>query len=80
MEKVAFKQKDVREMLKATSHLIKLPAKQLWIDYDEEADVLYVSFRRPQDATNSVMTENGLVLRYKGRQLVGVTILEASKR
>lgn len=25
----------------------------MWIDYDEEADVLYISFRRPQKATDT---------------------------
>jgi len=25
--------------------LVKLPLKHMWIDYDKEADVLYLSFR-----------------------------------
>jgi uncharacterized protein YuzE len=50
------------------------------IDYDKEADVLYISFKRPQKATDSEMRENGILLRYKGDELVGLTVLEASKR
>jgi uncharacterized protein YuzE len=49
-------------------------------DYDQEADVLYISFARPQRATNSVMTADGLILRYCDNQLVGITILDASTR
>ncbi|NMX21943.1 hypothetical protein C5S30_05835 [ANME-1 cluster archaeon GoMg4] len=52
----------------------------MWIDYDKEADVLYISFTRPQKATDSEMLENGILLRYKGDELVGITVLEASKR
>ncbi len=52
----------------------------LWIDYDEEADVLYLSFEKPQKATDSEMRDDGVLLRYKRDKLVGITILEASKR
>ena len=54
--------------------------QRFWVDYDAEADVLYASLKRPQKATDSVMTDNGVLLRYRGDQLVGVTILEALAR
>jgi uncharacterized protein YuzE len=52
----------------------------MWVDYDKEADVLYISFKRPQKATDSEMLENGILLRYRGNEIVGNTVLEASKR
>ena len=52
----------------------------MWVDYDKEVDVLYISFRRPQRATDSEMLEEGILLRYKDDELVGITILDASKR
>lgn len=52
----------------------------MWVDYDKEADVLYISFKRPQRATDSEMLDNGVLLRHKGDELVGITVLEASKR
>lgn len=70
----------IREVFEATPHLLKLPAGKFWVDYDAEADVLYLSFKRPQKATDSEMLDNGVLLRYKGSELVGMTILEASKR
>ena len=42
---------------------------KLWIDYDEEADVLYLSFQRPQKATESEMRDDGVLLRYKRDKL-----------
>ena len=50
------------------------------MDYDAEGDVLYLSFAMPQQATDSVMGEDGNVYHYRGERLVGVTILHASKR
>ena len=64
--------------LESTASFLKLGAKKLWLDYDEEADVLYVSFRKPQKATDSRM-EGGLIYHYRDEELVGVTILHASE-
>jgi len=71
---------DFGKVLRAVPQLLKLPAKQMWIDYDAEADVLYLSFRRPQNATDSEMREDGIIVHRRGRQIVGLTILEASTR
>jgi uncharacterized protein YuzE len=70
----------VVELLESLPHLLRLPSKQVWFDFDEEADVLYVSFERPQGATESELTEDGVLMRYRSGQLVGVTILNARKR
>ncbi len=67
-------------VLQAMPYLIRFPARRFWVDYDAEADVLYISFECPQKATDSIMTEDGILLRYRGDRLVGVTILEASAR
>jgi len=65
-------------IFRAAPYLTRFPTKRFWVDYDEEADVLYISFERPQKATDSEMTDEGVLLRYRGDRLVGVTILEAS--
>lgn len=59
--------------------LSQFQTRQIWIDYDKEADVLYVSFRRPQNADDSELTEDGVIYRYSKEQLVGITILNARK-
>lgn len=50
------------------------------IDYDQEADVLYISIERHQKATNSQLRDDGVLLRYHGKKLVGITVFDASKR
>jgi len=80
MAKEIMKEEIMKEVFKATPHLLKFPVRKMWIDYDKEADVLYISFKRPQKATDSEMLENGILIRYKEEQIVGVTVLEASKR
>ncbi|HLP46454.1 MAG TPA: DUF2283 domain-containing protein [Candidatus Deferrimicrobium sp.] len=73
-------QKNIAQVLGATPYLLKFPQRKMWIDYDQEADVLYINFKRPQKATDSEMTKEGILLRYRDNELVGITILEASKR
>ncbi len=52
---------------------------KFYIDYDKEADVLYISFERPQKATDTEVTDEGILLRYRENKLVGITILNASR-
>lgn len=66
-----------RELIR---QLITLPARQVWSDYDAEADVLYISFRKPQGADDSVMEDDGNIYHYRGDDLVGITVLNASKK
>ena len=80
MAKEALTKSFLSEVFEATPHLLKFQKNKVWIDYDREADVLYLSFERPQKATDSEMRDDGVLLRYKRDKLVGITILEASKR
>ena len=44
------------------------------IDYDEEADVLYVSVKRPQKATDTkFLADKGILLRYRVTDPLGET-------
>ncbi|NNJ84272.1 MAG: DUF2283 domain-containing protein [Gammaproteobacteria bacterium] len=63
-----------------TNDMLRLPAKQTWIDYDKEADVLYMSFRKPQRATNTIEIDEDVLLRKDGEDIVGITIMNASTR
>ena len=72
--------KTLNQVYEIIPHFIKLPSKKMWLDYDEGADVLYINFQKPQRANDSEMLENGVLLRYKDGDLVGITILDASER
>jgi uncharacterized protein YuzE len=74
------KPKDLAGILSIVPRLVKFPARRMWIDYDAEADVLYLSFRRPQKATESELHNDGIIVRRRGKQIVGLTILDASTR
>jgi len=59
--------------------LMEFPTERYYVDYDKDADVLYISFERPQKATETEVSEEGVLLRYREDKLVGITILNASR-
>ena len=70
----------MEDLLKAGAHLARVGAPHVWIDYDTEADALYVNFQKPLRATQSELLDSGVILRYRGEKLVGMVIFDASKR
>lgn len=70
----------IKACLELSSDIIKLPVEHMWVDYDKEADVLYLSFRKPQRAKKTVEVVNDILIRKDGEEIVGVTILNASTR
>lgn len=54
--------------------------RNITTDYDPEGDVLYINFWKPQEADDSDITEEGVIIRLKEGKIVGLTILNASKR
>jgi uncharacterized protein YuzE len=73
-------EKNIDHLLKATTHLVHLPQKHMWLDYDSDADVLYVHFEEKPSSNHSEMRQDGIILDYADKDLVGLTILEASQR
>jgi uncharacterized protein YuzE len=61
-------------------HLRDISHKKIWVDYDQEADVLYVNFKKPAHAEDSELTDDDVIVRYDKGQVVGMTFLHASKR
>ena len=52
MAREALTESLLAEVFEATPYLLRFTKDKLWIDYDKEADVLYLSFERPQKATD----------------------------
>ena len=69
-----------REYIPFLPTLKQTPAKTVWLTYDEEADVLYVNFKKPSVATDSELTDDDVIVRYEDDNVIGLTILHASKR
>ncbi len=59
--------------------LILKPDK-LHIDYDEKSDVLYISVGKPQAADDSIEPQEGVVMRTRKGELVGITIVGLKSR
>ena len=56
------------------------PQRYLWSSYDEEADVLYINFKKPSHATDSELTDDDVIIRYERDVIIGLTILHAGNR
>lgn len=70
----------INKCIEMTSEMVKLPTSHIWLDYDKEADVLYMSFRKPQRATKTIEADDDILIRKDGKEIVGLTILNASTR
>lgn len=71
---------EVEKISELVPHFLGIPHKRIWVDYDEEADVLYVSFKKPSHADDSELTEDDVIVRREKGEVVGMTFLNASKR
>jgi uncharacterized protein YuzE len=54
--------------------------KNVWANYDEGADTLYLHFKKPNNADHSEMTDDDIIIRYENNEVIGLTYLHASKR
>jgi uncharacterized protein YuzE len=52
----------------------------VWSNYDEKADVLYLHFKKPSHADHSEMNDDDMIIRYENDEIIGVTVLNASKK
>lgn len=76
---VAAEIQDIRAKCIAMMHdVLQLQEKSVWLDYDQEADVLYVSFRKPQRAKKTIEIDDDFLVRKDGDKIVGITIMNAS--
>ncbi|MDF0673498.1 MAG: DUF2283 domain-containing protein [Nitrospira sp.] len=71
---------DIQEYLKLIPAVNRAPQHAVWLAYDAEADTLYVNYKKPSHATDSEMTDDDVIVRYEGDEIIGFTVLQASKR
>ena len=70
----------IEEYLRLLPSIKQTEQGSLWMSYDAEADVLYVNFKKPSVATDSELTDDDVIIRYEGEEVIGCTILHASQR
>ena len=71
---------EIERMLTLVPQLLEIPHSRIWTTYDRQADVLYVNFKKPSHADDSELTDDDIIVRYEQGQIVGITIMNASKR
>ena len=73
--------KDLSELARLCPILAGFPIHRMNLRYDSEADVLYVKFADSAPIYQSELTDEDILVEYDAnRNIVGVTILEASTR
>lgn len=70
----------IESVMAFVPQVLQLRQKNIWLSYDEEADVLYVNFKKPNRADDSELLDNDVIVRYEGDEIVGMTVLNASKK
>jgi len=61
---------EVERMLTLVPQLLEIPHKRIWVTYDEEADLLYVNFKKLSHADDSELTDDDIIVRYEKGQIV----------
>jgi len=59
---------------------VAISLEKIDLDYDEEADVLYISFGEPREAKDSVEVEDGIIYRIADNEVIGITITDFKAR
>ncbi|KKK98175.1 hypothetical protein LCGC14_2645390 [marine sediment metagenome] len=71
---------EIKKILSFVPGLLEIPYSRIWTAYDKEADVLYINFKKPSHADDSELTDDDVIIRYEKGEVVGITVLNASKR
>jgi len=71
---------ELSKILTLVPGLLEIKYPRIWTTYDEEADVLYINFKKPGHADDSELTDDNILIRYEKGEVIGITILNASKR
>jgi len=64
----------------AKTEQVRLTPESVDVEYDEKGDALYIAFSKDTVADESEITDNDVVVRYKGNRIIGLTVLHFSER
>ena len=67
------------ELLKAARRRVSLPPGELWLDYQDDVDTLYIRLKEKTQPTRSESDfDKGVVFDYEGEALVGIEIMDVT--
>ena len=65
------------ELLEGARGRVNLPPGELWLDYQDDVDTLYISLKEETHPTHSKSDVDDLVVfDYEGEELVGIEIMD----
>ena len=64
----------------AKTDQVSFTPENLDVEYDEKGDALYIAFSHDNVADESELTDNDILVRYKGNRIIGITVLHFSER
>ena len=65
------------ELLRAARRRVSLPTGELWLDYQDDVDTLYIRLKEKTNPTHSKSDVDDLVVfDYEGEELVGIEIMD----
>jgi uncharacterized protein YuzE len=67
------------ELLRAARRRVSLPPGELWLDYQDDVDTLYIRLKEETQPTRSESKiDDMVVFDYEGEELVGIEIMDIS--
>lgn len=73
-------EREMKRYLNLASDVMNINKNNVWISHDKEADVIYINFKKLSNPDDSKLTDDDIIIRYEEGEVVGLTILHASKR
>jgi uncharacterized protein YuzE len=70
---------EIKSILNLVPELLKAPFPKIWTYYNEEADVLYINFKKPSHADDYELTDDYIIIRYEKEKIVGITVMKRGK-
>jgi uncharacterized protein YuzE len=65
------------DLLRAARRRVTLPPGELWLDYQDDVDTLYIRLKEKTQPTRSESDiDEGVVFDYEGEELVGIEIMD----
>ena len=68
------------EFLPLLPKLDASPTHWVWLTFDPEGDTLSANYTKPSRADDSELTDDDVIVRYRGEEVIGYTILHVSRR
>jgi len=69
------------ELLAAAKQRVELPSGELWLDYQDDVDTLYIRLKENSHPTRSESNlDDMFIFDYEGSELVGIEILDITNQ